>query len=154
MSTTTIGREASIPNPALELFEPFVGEWRTIGHHPYLPGIELHGRASFAWIEGGAFLMMRTEVDVPEIPSGISIFGSDDAAGTYSMIYFDQRGVSRTFDVSISKNRLTWQRDEPSFSQRATLTMESNDLIVSTGEMSRDGAAWEPDLGSTYTRVR
>jgi hypothetical protein len=154
MSAKLIGPEASIPNPALKIFEPFVGEWQTVGHHPFLPGMELHGRVSFAWIEGGAFLMMRTEVDVPEIPSGISIFGSDDAAGTYYMIYFDERGVSRKYDVTMSGNRLTWQRDDPSFSQRATLTMENGNWIVSTGEMSRDGATWEPDLGSTYTRVK
>jgi hypothetical protein len=153
MSTATIGSEASIPNPALKPFEPLVGEWQTVGHHPYLPGRTLHGRVSFAWLEGGAFLIMRSDVDAPEIPSGISIFGSDDGAGTYFMIYFDERGVSRKYDVAISGNQLTWQRNDPSFSQSVTLTIETRDRIVTRGEMSRDGAAWEDDLSSTYTRV-
>lgn len=150
----TIGSEAAIPNPALKDFAPLVGEWQTTGHHALLPGTTFHGRVSFAWIEGGAFMMMRTEIDEPGIPSGISIFGSDDATGQCFMLYFDERGVSRKYDASVSENRLTWWRDEPSFSQRATLTLEDRDRMVSKGEMSREGADWENDLALTYSRIK
>jgi hypothetical protein len=153
MSTTVIGSEASIPNPALQPFAPLIGEWQSVGHHPYLPGRTLQGRVSFAWLEGGAFLIMRSDVDAPEIPSGIAIFGSDNGANTYFMIYFDERGVSRKYDVAISGNQVTWQREDPSFSQRATMTIETPDRIVTRGAMSRNGADWEDDLSSTYTRV-
>jgi hypothetical protein len=150
---TTIGSEASIPNPALALFEALVGEWQTTGTHPLVPGTTFHGRVSFAWLEGGAFLIMRSEIDEPEIPSGIAIFGSDDAAKQYFMLYFDERGVSRKYDVTMSENQLTWWRDDPGLSQRATLTIEDRNRMVSQGEMSRDGAAWENDLGLTYIRI-
>ncbi len=110
---TKIGNEASIPNPALQLFKVLVGAWQTTGSHPYLPGITLHGRTSFDWIEGGAFLIMRSEVDEPDIPSGIAIFGSDDVVKKYFMLYFDERGVSRKYDAAITGNQLTWWRDDP-----------------------------------------
>lgn len=143
-----------IPNPALRPFEAFLGEWRTTGVHPYLPGTKLHGRASFAWHEGGAFCVMRTEIDEPEVPSGVAIFGSDDAAGTCFMLYFDERGVSRKYDVTTTGNILTWQRAEPSFAQRFTVTIEGDGNVMSgKGEMSRDGAPWEDDLSLTYVRV-
>lgn len=151
--TAKIGSEASKPNPTLELFGVLIGEWQTMGIHPLVPGTTFHGRASFAWLEGGAFLIMRTEIDEPEIPSGIAIFGSDDAAKQYFMLYFDERGVSRKYDVSLSGNQLTWWRDDPGFSQRATLTVEDSNRIVSKGEMSRDGTAWEKDLALVYTRI-
>ncbi len=150
---TTIGSEASIPNPALKQLAPFIGKWQTTGHHPLVPGTTFHGRVSFAWIEGGAFMMMRSEIDEPEIPSGIAIFGSDDASGQFFMLYFDERGVSRKYDVAVSENQLMWWRDDATFSQRATLTIEDSDHIVSKGEMSRDGTEWEGDLGLTYTRI-
>ena len=54
--------EASIPNPALKAFGVLVGEWNTVGTHPLVPGTTFHGHASFEWIEGGAFLIMHSEI--------------------------------------------------------------------------------------------
>jgi hypothetical protein len=153
--TSPIGREAQKPNPALQPFETLIGEWQTVGTHPYVPDTVFHGRTSFAWHEGGAFLIMRSEIDEPEIPSGVAIIGSDDAAKTYFMLYFDERGVSRKYDLTMTQNLLTWRRDEPSLSQRSTMAIEADgNRLVAHGEMSRDGAAWETDLSLTYVRVR
>jgi hypothetical protein len=90
------GREAAIPNPKLAPFARLVGTWSTSGSHPLVPGVDLHGRTSFAWIEGGAFLVMRSEIDEPQIPSGIAIFGSDDETAECFMLYFDERVGGRS----------------------------------------------------------
>lgn len=151
--TRKIGSEALTPNPALHPFTTLVGEWQTTGSHPYLPGVTLHGRATFDWIEGGAFLVMHAEIEEPDIPSGVAIFGSDDAAKTYFMLYFDERGVSRKYDVTMTGKTLAWWRDEPGFSQRFTVAIgDDGNTMVATGEMSRDGGAWEKDITLTYTR--
>lgn len=148
-----VGQEALKPNPALGALDAVVGSWDTVGTHPYLPGKTLHGRAAFEWIEGGAFLLMRSEMAEPEIPSGIAIFASDDATGEHYMLYFDERGVSRKYDCSIERNVLSCQRGSPDFSQRMVLTIaDDGRTIVSRGEMSRNGGAWEPDLELTYSR--
>jgi len=150
-----IGSEALRPNPALEPFKVLVGQWQTIGSHPYLPGTILHGRTTFDWLAGGAFLIMHSEIDNPNFPSGVAIFGSDDVAKNYFMLSFDERGVSRKYDVTMTGNQLKWWRDEPSFSQRFTMTIEDNsNKMESQGEMSREGAAWEKDLALTYVRLR
>jgi len=146
--------EAAKPNLALEPLKALVGTWDTVGTHPLVPGKTFHGRTSFSWMEGGAFLIMRSRIDEPEIPSGIAIFGSDDAAGTYSMQYFDERGVSRKYDVSVQDDVVQWWRDEPAFRQRNVVTIAADGRTMSArGEMSRDGAAWEPDLALTFTRA-
>jgi hypothetical protein len=67
------------------------------------------------------------------------------------MLHFDERGISRKYEVSIAKNQFQWRRDDPKFSQRVTLTVEK-DKLVSKGEMSRDGGAWEGDLSLTCRR--
>jgi hypothetical protein len=46
-----------------------------------------------------------------------------------------------------------WWRNDPEFSQRFVVTVsDDGQRMLSTGEMSRDGADWEPDLQLTYTR--
>lgn len=121
-----------------------------------VPGRTFHGRATFEWLEGGAFLAARMYIDEPEIPDGTAVFGTDDArpdAGT--MLYFDDRRVSREYHWAIAGRTWTWSRDEPGFSQRMQFTIsEDANGIVSRGELSRDGSTWEPDLQLTYTRRR
>jgi hypothetical protein len=149
-----IGSEALKPNPALEPFRPLIGTWKTVGTHPLVPGITFHGRTSFEWIEGGAFIMTRSEIDEPKIPSGVAILGSDDATGECTMIYFDERGVSRNYKTSIRENEWTWMRNAPGFSQRFTGKISADGRTMeSSGELSKDGKTWEPDLALTYTRI-
>ena len=146
--------EAAIPNPALKAFGVLVGEWSTVGTHPLVPGTTFHGHTSFEWIEGGAFLIMHSEIQEPGIPSGVAIFGSDDSAGEYFMLYFDERGVSRKYGVTLSNNTWKWWRNAPGFSQRFTATIaDDGRTIVGRGELSRDGTTWEGDLALTYTRA-
>src|SRR5690349_4457499 len=116
-------REASIPNAALKPLSVLVGEWDTVGTHPLIPGTTFHGRTSFEWLEGGAFLIMHSEIDEPGIPTGIAIFGSDDASEEYFMLYFDERGVSRKYSATLNNNIFKWWRDAPDFSQHFTGTI-------------------------------
>ncbi len=148
-------QEASIPNPALAPFSVLIGHWNTTGTHPLIPNTILHGRASFDWLENGAFLMWRSEIDEPGVPSGLAIFGSDDSAQEYSMLYFDERGVSRKFQVTLHDNIWRFWRNAPGFSQRFTGTIvEGGNTIIGTGELSTDDSTWEKDLELTFKRVK
>ena len=149
-----IAREALISNPGLKGFKKIIGTWSTIGHHPMVPGVTFHGRVSFDLHEGGAFVIMRSEIDEPDIPSGIAIFGSDDHTDTLSMIYFDERRVARRYEARMEPQVLRWWRNTPEFSQRFTITIASdNQSMDGAGEMSKDGGPWGPDLELTYTRI-
>ena len=149
-----LASKAMIPNPQLAAFGPFIGAWTTRGGHALLPGVELRGRTAFEWHEGGAFLIVRSEIDELGIPSGIAIIGSDDQTGTFTMLYFDERGVSRRYDVSIENGVFRWSRTAPGFSQRYAITVSPDGKALhSAGELSRDGATWNPDLELSYERV-
>ncbi len=149
-----VQNKAAKPNPALEPLSVLVGSWNTVGTHPLVPGTTFHGRTSFAWVEGGAFLIMRSQIDEPEISSGIATFGSDDTIGECTMLYFDERGVSRRYEVKLRDNVWQWWRNAPGFSQRCAVSIAADGrTMVSRGELSRDGANWEPDLKLTYTRA-
>jgi len=146
--------EAAKPNAALQPLGVLVGTWNTVGNHPLVPGVTFHGRTSFDWLEGGAFLIMHSEIDEPQIPSGIAIFGTDDTTGECSMLYFDERGVSRRYEVSIKDNVWKWWRNTPEFSQRFAGTIAADGRTIDgRGELSRDGTNWEGDLQLKYTRA-
>jgi hypothetical protein len=146
--------KASIPNPALEPFSLLIGNWSMTGTHGLMPDTILHGHASFEWLENGAFLLVRSKVDDPRFPSTVSIFGSDDAEAEHYMLTFDERGISRKYDVSLHGNIWKWWRNAPGFYQRYEGIIEDGgNTIVTKGELSRDGVSWEKDLDLTYTRV-
>lgn len=147
-------QKTATPNPALKPFGVLVGEWKTIGTHGHLPNTVLHGRTTFEWFENEAFLMMRSEIENPDFPSGTAIFGSDNVAGEFFMLYFDERGVSRKYDVSFEDNVLNWRRNGTDFSQRYTWTITDDGRVISgKGEISKDGSVWKKDLDLTYTRI-
>ncbi len=98
---------------------------------------------------------MHSEIDEPGIPSGIAVFGSDDSTEELFMLYFDERGVSRKYEVTLHDNLWKWWRNAPGFSQRYTGTITDNgNTIIGKGELSKDGSTWEKDLDLTYTRVK
>jgi hypothetical protein len=145
---------ASKKNPRLELLGAFVGTWRTVGTHPMVPGKTFNGRTTFDWIEGGAFFVMRSQIDEPEIPSGIGVFGTDDGTGGCRMLYFDERDVSRHYEVTLQDGVLSWSRDDADLSQRVTMTLSPDRrTITGVGQMSQKGGPWKGDLSLTYTRV-
>ena len=150
--TRSVGAEAQRSNAALQPFEFLIGEWRTTGTHPMVPGKELSGRTSFAWHEGGAFLIVRNEVDEPRFPDGVAIIGSDNADGSFCMIYFDDRGVSRRMTVTLAEKSVTWRHENPDFAQRVTIRNEG-DRLVSKGLMSEKGGPWKDDLSQVYERI-
>ena len=151
---TPIGPEAQRPNPTLARLAPLIGRWRTTGTHPLMPGTTFHGRTSFEWHEAGAFVEMRTEIEEPEIPSAVAIIGSDDSAGTLTMLYFDERDISR---------RVRGRGDRP----RGELAPRRGRVRPAhgphhrrgrhptrhRGTMSHDGGAWEDDLQLTFERI-
>jgi hypothetical protein len=152
---TELAGEARIPNPRLAVLEPFIGAWTTAGSHSMMPGIALHGRTIFEWHEGGAFLCVRSDIDEPGIPSAIALIGSDNDSEAFTMLYFDERGVSRRFDVTVDGPVLQWWRTAPGFSQRYVLTLAPDgETLRGVSSLSRDDVSWEQDLELRYTRVK
>jgi hypothetical protein len=146
--------KAQIPNPALKQLSALVGDWRTVGSHPLVGDNGVKGKSTFGWIEGGAFLIWHSEMEDKRFPAGIAIFGSEDATGELYMLYFDERKVSRKYDVSVEGNVVRWWRNARGFFQRYSWTISDNgNTIIGKGELCKDGKNWERDLEQTFTRV-
>jgi hypothetical protein len=141
-------------NPALKKLEKFIGDWDMQGSHPMLPA-PVRGSSLIEWLEEDGILLWHFNFERPGPPSAIIVIGHDDAVETYSMLYFDERSVSRIYTMSLEGNTWKFWRESPGFSQRFTgIFSEDGSTISGHGELSRDGSKWEQDLDLTYTRVR
>jgi len=106
-------------NTALEPLHRAVGTWDVTGSHPLLPGRKPEGRVTFELIEDGAFLRMHSKMEDAELPEGVAIFGTDgDAENACTMLYFDERGVARRYEVTFHADGFEWARDSAKLSQR------------------------------------
>lgn len=153
MPDRLIGANARRANPALQQLSFLVGGWSTTGTHPAFPGEAMPGTTSFAWAEGGAFLLMRSQIDHKDFPDGVAIFGSDDVLGAITLCWFDERGISRLCPVTVGERSVRWRHDDPAFMQRLTITADADGRrMVSKGEMAKDGAVWGDDLSQIFVR--
>lgn len=137
-------------NPALEDLRVLEGEWE-VGS-PQFSGAR--GEARFEWMDGGAFLVQRSLAPDPA-PDSTWIFGSDDAADSHTVLYYDERGVSRVYRASLRES--TWRvwRDAPGFSQRFTGRLSRDGTTIEGAwEWSADGVSWTHDFDLTYRKTR
>jgi hypothetical protein len=145
-------------NPALDQLAAFLGEWNTeitsMSMNPD-PSAVVRGYSSFAWLEGGAFLIQHSQIPNSDFPTSTSVMGPDEEAATYRMLYYDSRAVSRVYRMTFSGGIWTLWRDFPGFSQRFHGTFsEDGNIITARWEKSSDGSSWEHDFDLTYTKVR
>jgi hypothetical protein len=145
-------------NPALERLAILAGKWNVeMSSMSFLPDPSAVAQWSvtFSWLEGGIFMVEREEAVSPEFPSGTWIIGPDDAAGTYCVLHYDSRGVSRIYQMSLEDTAWRVWRDFPGFSQRFLGTFsEDGRSITAAWEKSSDGSKWEHDFDLRYTKIR
>jgi hypothetical protein len=103
----------------------------------------------FEWLDGRAYLVQRCSVPEP-VPTSTWIIGSDEAAESYTALYYDPRGVSRVYRMSVSEGVWTVWQDAPGFFQRFTGTFgRDNTTITGRWEWSDDGSIAQAE-GTPY----
>jgi hypothetical protein len=145
-------------NPALADLEPLAGRWRMkLYNAAFLPDPEtrVSGSIEIDWIEDGSALRIR-QGDSEHPPAAVWIIGRDEAEAGYSVLYADDRGVSRIYRMSLQDASWRMWRDNSEFSQRFDARLEPDaGAIRGRWEKSSDqGASWEHDFNVDYTRER
>ena len=114
-------------DPALEPFDALIGTWATQATHPAFDGV-VPGSVTYEWLEGGRFLVQRSHNDHESFPDAISVIGAPETGDGLVMEYFDSRGVRRTYGISLDDGVLRIWRDDPTFAQRFSATLEPRHL--------------------------
>lgn len=138
---------------------------RLIGTWEFEPTVEGHsagkGRATFEWIEDGAFVLNRTDAEwtdpgwVANAPvSTRSVIGFDDTTDEIVQLYADSRGVFRIYRGTLTDEAWRLERTAPDFHQRYVGHFRDDGrTIAGRWEISPDGAAWELDFPVTYHKL-
>jgi hypothetical protein len=122
------------------------------------PGI---GRATFEPIEGGAFLLQRTDAEwtdpgwIANAPKSTrAVIGFDDSTGEVVQLYADDRGVSRIYRGTLTDDEWRLERGAPDFHQRFIgVFRDAGRTIDGRWESSADGTQWALDFPITYRRT-
>jgi hypothetical protein len=119
------------------------------------------GRATFEWIEDGAFVLERSEAAWTD-PGWIehaprttrAVIGWDDSTDEIVQLYSDSRAVFRIYRGSVTDEAWLLERAAPDFHQRFVGTFgDDGRTIDGRWESSADGAAWELDFPIAYRKV-
>jgi hypothetical protein len=139
---------------ALGLLDVLVGQWtqQVSGHGDPI------GTMTFEWTLGDRYLLQRSTLPAPFAES-VALIEYDESAGEFRHHYFDNRGVSRVYRMTMAGPQWTLSRTEPDFSelklaQRYVGTISDDGRSVAgQWEQSYDrGATWEPDFGVRLER--
>jgi hypothetical protein len=139
---------------ALGLLDALVGEWTQLisGHGDPV------GTMTFEWSLDRRYLLQRSILPAP-FPERLAVIEYDDAAGEFRQHYFDSRGVTRVYRMTLTGSEWTLRRTEPDFSplgfSQRFLGGVADDgrSVEGRWEQSHDGGStWEHDFGVRLER--
>jgi uncharacterized protein DUF1579 len=148
--------------------EIFVGQWTVEVRFPGGPaggsppaggGAGPVARSVFEWILGGRYLTQRTEISIPDAPDSLAIVAFDPQEGRYTQHYYDSRGVTRLYAMTLADGAWTLLRESADFSpldfaQRFTGTFSADgNRIDGAWELAQPGSGWELDFEMSYSRI-
>src|SRR5262245_31893397 len=146
-------REVRVNNEAMQLLEGLVGDWRLIMTDAWFlddPNVKVDGSATVRWL-GDAFLEVRASLGTDQA-TWHWVIGRSDAREQLVLLYHDERGVLRVFDMTFGDGQWTLEREDPDFHQRFMATMQP-DRIDGRWEASENaGATWRKDFDLIFER--
>ena len=142
-------------NEALSELDGLLGDWKlTMTDAWFLdsPEVEVDGSATIAWL-GDAFLELRATLG-RDHGNWHWIIGRSDPREQLVLLYHDERGVLRVFDMTFAGGQWTLVREDPDFHQRFVATVTGN-RIDGRWEASEDsGTTWRKDFDLVFERRR
>ncbi len=88
-------------------------------------------------------------------PWAIWLISRDESRPAYQAFYYDDRKISRVYEMSFENGLWKMWRESPGFSQRYEgKVSDDRNMIMAQWEKSTDGLHWEHDFDVRCTRVR
>jgi hypothetical protein len=138
-------------NEALLKLDGLVGTWKvTLTNAWFLKSMDTKvvGSATVEWLDD-AFLVLRSVFDGER--DWTWVIGRSDANDRFELLYHDQRGVCRVFDMTFNDGQWAFSRTDPDFHQRFAATV--GDRITGFTEASEDfGKTWRKDFDMIFER--
>ena len=140
-------------NQALGRLDRLIGNWNLTMSHAWWrddPDEPVDGWAAFEWLDD-TFVVCRMEIGEP--PPAVWVIGYSDPRGHYQMLYHDDRGVARVFEMEFTDSRWTLLREDSDFYQRFEAQV-FDERIIGAWEASEDqGRTWRKDFDLLFERA-
>jgi hypothetical protein len=140
-------------NEALQQLDGLIGDWTMTMANAWFvedPDFRGEGSATISWL-GDAFIELKATLGT-DAGTWHWIIGRSDAREQFAMLYHDERGVLRVFDMTFGGGDWTLSREDPDFHQRFIATV-SEDRIDGRWEASEDfGVTWRKDFDLIFER--
>lgn len=135
-----------------QVAEIFLGVWvLTIANQWWLddPAAVTSGTAKCEWL-GDSFIRMQAEFDGE--PTWEFVFGRNDARDQFIVLYHDERGVLRVFELTLEDDSWMMSRSDPDFHQRLLGRVEGDRMIGQADASDDQGATWRKDFDLSFER--
>ena len=148
---------ASARGELMKRMEFFIGHWKMEVIHPHLQPNPISGQTNFEWLNE-KYVIQRTQIAKEEFPDNTIIYDCNPDTGQYLAHYFDTRGVTRLYQMSLENGQWKLWRDEADFSpldfyQRFTGKIDGTEKVIeSAWEQSDDGKNWHADFKIIYQK--
>lgn len=146
--------ELSIANASLGDLAVLIGRWRVeVSRAEFLSDGEVLGGTMHAeWMDGAALVVSRTLIDGGP-PAAVQVIGRNESGEDDTVLYADDRGVSRVYAMSLH-GREWLSRSDPGFLQRfeGHIAEDGTRIDAEWSKSHDDGATWLHDFDVTYIK--
>jgi hypothetical protein len=141
-------------NPALQDLGFLAGTWTMeLSNASFLPDPKavVRGNVSFEWFDHGDFLVMRQGAK-GGTPYATWFIGRDQDSADYTVLYIDDRRVSRVYAMSLQKGEWRIWRNSPGWSQRFIGKLSKDKKTITGLWENKTGSKWTRDFDVKYLR--
>lgn len=136
---------------------PLVGKWGvTITNMLWMEDkqAELTGTANIGWTDLNLLRYVQV-MDGGEVPDSISVIGYDHLMEKMDMLYTDERGVCRIYQMSVEGNTWKYWREGDPFNQRfeGRISDDGKKITAYAEKLPKDTGEWERDFDIIFTKV-
>ena len=142
-------------NSALKALKPLIGDWEyTMYNCWFLESMDakMTGTTKIECLYD-SFVVVRGE-QADKKPDDIWVIGYSDPREKYELFYYDQRGVSRIFDMEFDGKKWSFYREDKDFYQRFTADISPGKIQAKTEASEDKGKTWRKDFDITYIKTK
>ena len=163
-TSETARQQPPMPDPELQRLAPLVGTWKTSSHTQDSllgPGVPVDSTETFAWHEGGYFLVSTWVTVFGREPAqkGVMYWGYDRPSATFRTHFFDNQGpfhAGSMYQGVVEGTTLTFEgpaRFQYELDKGGRISVNADDTITVAWWLRDQYGVWAPWMINTFARL-
>jgi hypothetical protein len=153
------------PDPELQRLTPLLGSWRAEDETQETvlgPGEPVTSSETFAWLDGGYFLVHTYETVFGGEPAqkGVNYYGYDSDTNRFRIIFFSNNGPfteeGNRYEGRVEGDKLTFQgpaRFQYDLDDEGRIKVNRDGTLSVAWWLRDEDGEWQPWMTNTFTKV-